>query len=286
MPVTISPAAEIVAIFVQSVFGGLYTATFLHCVRWLAFKDCGYLLRKPIKWPLLVLTSVILTLSITTIFAGFAFPLARLRQDTQLLILLKLVLQPVALMTAILADGMLIYRCWVLYGRRWRFIAFPLLMWLGYIGISALYMYSLILPIIDPKPSQIPQAENIVRMSMLSGYLFTIVINVYTTVFIIYRIWRVAKGNITLNSRRSLHFTMQVIVEFKSWDATIVFAVIGAINYCMIGTGFNLLLIRIAQNKAKPVDVSLSVSTSPFVVVGEMYRVGSTGDVHTQSEIQ
>ncbi|PFH45736.1 hypothetical protein AMATHDRAFT_88683 [Amanita thiersii Skay4041] len=289
----VAPPVEIVAVFVQALFGGVYTATFVHCVRWLAFKDCGYILRTDIRWPLLTLTCVIFVLSMTTIFGGFAMPLITAHHP-QLSELLKLALSPGASLTAILADSILIYRCWVLYDRRWHVVVFPFLMWLGYICVSGVLLYFVLPTIIDPKPSQMPHAATIVRTCILSVYLFTIAVNVYTTTFIVYRIWYVAKQSATRNSKRTLHFAMQVIAEsvalytltsiiclvawlfslrFKNWDATLVFAVFGAINYYMIGITFKyLLLIRTAHQKAKSIDVMLSFSTSQFATAVDVPR--------------
>ncbi|PFH47840.1 hypothetical protein AMATHDRAFT_6372 [Amanita thiersii Skay4041] len=145
-------------------------------------------------------------------------------------------------------------------------------------------MYYTVPPVIDPRPSQLPHVMRMIRTSILASYLFTISLNIYTTAAILYRIWHIAKYSLAPSSRRTLHFAMHVIVEsvllytvssivamimwllslrFPTSSVQLAVAIFSVINYCMIGIAFNLLLIRVAQQRANPLDMSMLASTVP-----------------------
>ena len=46
-----------------AIFFGLYSASFIHCVRWLLFEDDGWKIRKKINWWLLSTTLLVFLLS-------------------------------------------------------------------------------------------------------------------------------------------------------------------------------------------------------------------------------
>ncbi|KAM6489090.1 hypothetical protein JOM56_015502 [Amanita muscaria] len=62
------------------IFLGLYSASLMHCVRWLLFEDEGWRLRKKINWWLVTTTLLVFFLS-TALFGAVAmtaFPCAAL----------------------------------------------------------------------------------------------------------------------------------------------------------------------------------------------------------------
>ena len=56
---------DIIATSTQGLFTGVYFASFLLCIRWLAFSDDGGGVRKGIHWPLLTTTIVLFGFAVT-----------------------------------------------------------------------------------------------------------------------------------------------------------------------------------------------------------------------------
>ncbi|PFH48649.1 hypothetical protein AMATHDRAFT_127121, partial [Amanita thiersii Skay4041] len=128
--------------FVQSLFCGFYITTFIQCVRWLAFSNDGWTLRDNTNRPLLAITCCIFVLTITNLFLFCAIAISFLNQQDHRTGLFKLILAPIETLTIVLADSILIYRCWVVNSRRWRIIVLPITLWLSYICFSVLFIYS------------------------------------------------------------------------------------------------------------------------------------------------
>ena len=57
--------ACIIGLFVQAILYGLYTASFVYCLRWLLLTDEGCTLRKDFNW-LMVVVSMLIFMSQTT----------------------------------------------------------------------------------------------------------------------------------------------------------------------------------------------------------------------------
>jgi hypothetical protein len=65
--------AGIIALSVQSILYGLYTATFVHSIRWLIFDDDGWKLREKMNWFMILITTLIFIFS--TVDLGASVPL-------------------------------------------------------------------------------------------------------------------------------------------------------------------------------------------------------------------
>ncbi|PFH47137.1 hypothetical protein AMATHDRAFT_68350 [Amanita thiersii Skay4041] len=184
-------------------------------------------------------------------------------------ICLRLILGPIETLTVLLADSVLIYRCWVVYSRNWRVIVLPISLWVAYVGFSGLFLYTSAYKTL----SEVPVPYTISRLyqaAIAACYICTIGINTYCTSFIIHRIWRVTRLTTGAASPTSVSFTIQVIAEsgllytitsilgliagmaslgVKNTASRFAAAIFSAINYNMTGIAFNLLLIRVAQKR-------------------------------------
>ncbi|PFH47648.1 hypothetical protein AMATHDRAFT_42804 [Amanita thiersii Skay4041] len=297
--------SEVIPIFVLAVLTGLYIATFLHCIRWLVFNDDELTLRKRFSRLMLIATCLIFTLTIANLVLSILIPLALLRNEMQLFMVFlvssvcapflsppliefqfSLLKAPIEALTSILADVILIYRCWVVYNRNWRVICFPIFMLLAYTCFAVVFNYYSVTILVYSEVTM--GSIKVYRAGIVAAYTCTIVLNIYTTSSIILRIWKVAKESLGRHTRRGLHFTIHVIADsgllytlssiigIITWlytlkntgaAAQLIAAIFSSINYAMVGIAFNLILIRVASQRASSDSTIDSAKTIP-----EMYR--------------
>ncbi|PFH50978.1 hypothetical protein AMATHDRAFT_85447 [Amanita thiersii Skay4041] len=248
------PYAEIGfdALFVQAILYGLYLATFVHSLRWLLFKDEGWTLKGHIDWLILFTTVSLFVISTADIAISFIttrsaqpgnIPLYDLAVNTAAEI--------IECLAAVLVDGILIYRCWMIYARSWVIIAIPLILWLGEIPCMILGIHL---------PGQTSY------IALMSFYCCVIATNLYATSAIVLRIWRATKES--GDTKDDLRFTMRIIIDsglllvLTNLALLIAFifvprtpyaqapqVIISAINFPMSGITFNLVTIRVAQQR-------------------------------------
>ncbi|KAJ7814524.1 hypothetical protein B0H14DRAFT_3477033 [Mycena olivaceomarginata] len=150
--------ARLIALFVSCVLYGILLTTFVPCLRTLLFCASQRFQIKPrheIKFPILAATvlmffvssfsAVISMQDIIDAFIDYDGPGGALEFYGALHTLnhtwthwMPAVEDSVQV---ILGDALLIYRCYVLYGREWRVIALPSLAWMGLVGTSVATSY-------------------------------------------------------------------------------------------------------------------------------------------------
>ncbi|PFH53339.1 hypothetical protein AMATHDRAFT_45608 [Amanita thiersii Skay4041] len=169
---------------------------------------------------------------------------------------------------ATLTDAVLIYRCWVVYAQKYAAVIVPSFVWLGGIGCS------IASTILLGRESSLLTEATFIKVKNLSGvfYVCTIAVNLYATSAIVLRIWRITSRSGNQKSVNSLHSTIRIIVDsgllytlssvalliiWFTWDRTpeteakdLAQVVSSAINSPMPGITFNLILIRVAQQRA------------------------------------
>ncbi|KAF8342389.1 hypothetical protein F5887DRAFT_356498 [Amanita rubescens] len=246
----------LIALTTQSLVTGAYFASFLLCLRWFVFSDDGGTLRKGIKWPLLIITVVLFSLAIgefSIIVHSTEFYISKNRSIDKLYT--TFIGEFIALFSPIVTDGVLVFRCWTVYNRSWRVAILPLLLLLYNLS-SLLMLTSWNFGIRLVTGSVAIQLEGITA----SYYATTIAINIYATSAIILQIWRYSV------SRRLTRFAIRVIAEsgllytliniatccavFLSPDHWFVIAI--GINFPTAGVAYNLILLRVAQNRVEP----------------------------------
>jgi hypothetical protein len=255
----ISPdIAGISALTVQSIFYGLYTATFVHCTRWLIFDDDGWKLRQKMNWIMILMTTLIFIFS--TMNLGTSIPLTfdimPVGYSLPSYFSLNLVNGAFEYATFLVTDGILIYRCWITYGKSWLAISLPLLL----IFANTCCMIF----VISWEAITIRNQNKIYNHLQIEVWHFpavvvalSIAINIYATSAIVWRILRVAKGTGTNPTR--LYNACRTLVESGGlFTATSIANMIAifvqsgfvggitdAINFSMSGIAFNLILIRV-----------------------------------------
>ncbi|PFH46379.1 hypothetical protein AMATHDRAFT_88361 [Amanita thiersii Skay4041] len=260
--------------FVQSLLYGLYIASTVHSLRWLLFVDEGWRLRdvRAIKWPMLAVSSLLFffttadllltilqTLSVAIRGAkGFHTP-----WNTATISIEK--------WTIITADSVLVL-----------IIIFPMLMCIGDVICSIIYTRWSVLR--DRGSSKLP-----IQLGHIQDvfYACTIALNIYATSAITFKIWLVTR--FSAQAGRRLRLTMRIVAESGLLytltsillllslipgigglgDSVIIFqALSDAINFSMIGIAFNLIIIRVAQQRAEEEGAS---SMNPMESMSTMH---------------
>lgn len=204
------------------------------------------------------------------------------------------VLTPVAnsikFITILITDAVLIYRCWVVYAKSWRSVLLPLLLWFSCLVFMALYLYWVTLEVLhgNDAPNMAPRVVRVIQ----AFYSCNIANNVYTTLAIVFRIIRVARGSGSNNSGY-LFFICRTLTESGILFAltslmvfvTVVYpsskpsapSVAEAINFSVAGITFNLILIRAGRHRANPRNTmsSLRVHVSTSTTHDHPYHLPS-----------
>ncbi|KAF9450646.1 hypothetical protein P691DRAFT_700814 [Macrolepiota fuliginosa MF-IS2] len=189
----------------------------------------------------------------------------------------------VANVNVLLADAVLIHRCWVIYGRRKSIIIFPVFIWLGALFCTILQIYLQVAHIKNPKIG--PYSWASVTMTLGPGIVLipfwscTILLNAYSSIVLIRRIYQTSKECRGFASVKHLHLLIRIVAEsgllyfsitlahLVVWFGTNDFAIniISVLNAPIIGIAFDWLLIRIAMNNAAEQETGMGVSTIMFV---------------------
>ncbi|KAF8330642.1 hypothetical protein F5887DRAFT_999715 [Amanita rubescens] len=246
----------IIAMTMQALVTGAYLTSFLMCLRWLVLSDDGGSLRKRINWPIFIITVVLFSLCVTELSIslhvtlliseghGIGNPYATTIADF------------IELFSPIITDGVLIFRCWTVWNKRWGIAVLPILLLLYNVSCLLILTYC-----------NFGNRPGSLRANQLEGikgsyYASTIAINIYATSAIIWQIWRNSLSRrlcrfaipIRVIAESGLLYTLTSIATFcavllspHEW-----FMVVTAINFPTSLIAYNLILIRVAQNRAKP----------------------------------
>ncbi|KAH9475516.1 hypothetical protein JR316_0012631 [Psilocybe cubensis] len=272
------PGQDVQAMFVVALIYGLYLSTLFHCLRWLIFTDEGWKARSRISWTLVTITIAIWVLSTISkvlqligavhVADHASKPSTTTSQEytgSTALPWMSVAICTDSNLTTLLADSVLIYRCWIVYNNSKRVITFPVFLWVGGLMLTGLQAYWQIV-----QSASIAGTWQPVNMQVGPGTILTpfwastILLNSYATIMIVRKISSVSKkSEAGGTSVSALRFTMRVLVEsgalylttaiahFVVWWTPNAFAIsiISDMNLGVTGIAFNLILIRVAQRR-------------------------------------
>ncbi|THG98149.1 hypothetical protein EW026_g4000 [Hermanssonia centrifuga] len=262
-PITV---AQIVALFMESIFYGIYLVTLGHCLKALLCKKDKFIFksRREIKWIMVIVAFLMATFATLDVAFGLRHNLdafiyytgpggatAEFGNITYWVNVMKTV--DYIAQTAI-GDGMLIYRLYIIYNKSWKMVVLPLMLWvtttvcgsgIAWVEVttkhSALLNESSITPWID---------------SFLS---FTLVVNLFVTSLIIGKLWKVRERIVGSSSNpdkwirvmriildSGLMYTLSVVIFFATSIAgnNAQYGVSDVVVQ-IIGITFNLIIIRV-----------------------------------------
>jgi len=255
---------------------GVHLATFVVCVWALLHRSKGN--KRPINWPMLlvaialfVVGSLDIALNLYHVLEAFVFytgsggPTAELDTISNWVNVLR---SSNTFLQTLIADGALIYRCYVIYNRRWIVIALPILIWMADTAVSVVEIYYT--STIDMSTS-LPDASKPQPFAK-SYILLAFVQNVTTTGLIVYRIAKIHSASaryFSTTSRGSggsgmalarvnrilvesallytIFVTLTLIVEFANSNG--VYGV-SSLMVQIAGVQFDLIIIRIGRGIA------------------------------------
>ncbi|KAF8970693.1 hypothetical protein BDZ97DRAFT_57170 [Flammula alnicola] len=272
-----SNTAQLAGLFVEAIVYGIYLTTFGHCLYVLLRKSSGWKRPRDISFGFLFVAVSLFSVGTINLSLGL-FRIIDMENDEgakssgfsgqgwiSIVKLLTMNLQTV------IADGALIGRCWHVYARKWAVILFPLALWTAGFVIMIYAVWT---------ENQFLFHHDDSRMLSIECTIFwvvTIVLNIYTTGMIVFRIWSVDHAARSVHAadsvsscpqsgkmkRRSklqsvlrividsgLIYTMTSFAVFCSQIASSnsVFITTGA-DIMVIGIAFNLIHIRVAHTR-------------------------------------
>ncbi|KAJ6482981.1 hypothetical protein C8R47DRAFT_1133449 [Mycena vitilis] len=284
--------SQLITQFLESIFWGIYVVTFAFCLAALLRTQNRWMRPAEVSKPMLVVTilmgciatfdvclTFLINLNAFVFYNGPGGPKAAFDNTSGWMDIMGTV--DVILQT-VLGDIMLIYRCWIVYGRWWIAITVPVVLAIaGLVCIGLMIFLEVTLPAAS-------QFDSPYKQVVVSTWALTICINVVTTSLILFRIWRVDRLNAGLvgqqtemhSSNGAYHNAKRIIIESGLMYTTIAtatasayisgsnaFAPLSGIDVQMIGIAFNLILIRVYRNRAaecKPGSVRPPASSLRF----------------------
>ncbi|KAM6492172.1 hypothetical protein JOM56_011896 [Amanita muscaria] len=281
-----------------TIFIGLYFASFIHCVRWLLFEDEGWRLRKKINWMLVTTTLLVFFFSIALFCAVVMQTIINVPDVADLDSMLANLRPVLATLDSsviqwsilMVIDSVMIHRCWIVFSKDWFVICFPIVLWCFCLmcAILSAYCYfgmffksnSIAIPVV-----QMCFMESYTPMMPLAFYICNIVINMYTTSVLVYKIWRVATNNAGTNrlyricrilTESGILYTLSSLIFLISWaylnsspDSTqmlytqpgesalflpVGFQIALGLSMFIPGIAFNLIIIRVGEQRANGED--------------------------------
>jgi len=158
-------------------------------------------------------------------------------------------------------DSILLFRCWIVYGRSWLVIFLPIILWLGTTacGIMTVYVEATL-----DNTGQLLNSKSLIPF-ITSMLCLTLVTNVLTTTLIVLRIWGVQRNlkgkqsytNSPLSSllivliESGLMYTLSIIILFGLYMASNngQYGVSNAVVQ-IIGITFNLIITSVDRKEA------------------------------------
>ncbi|KAJ6629582.1 hypothetical protein B0H10DRAFT_1985979 [Mycena sp. CBHHK59/15] len=276
-------------LFLESVFYGVYLVTCGFCAQALFTTQQRLRRCSELNWAMIIVMSTIFAIATVDVvlqffrnlrtFATADGPGDATKDFTNISDPINVVKTATVLFQTVIADGMLIYRCWEVYNRSWFPITLSLLLWLGGVAITGVLFYleitqntHTLLTIVQLKPFG------------AAFWVMTIVVNIITTALIVVRIWRVDRdvGGFRYNSssqsqsvrppsrlqrvirivvESGLMYTVAALITFITFTANSIAVYVATdLIIQVVGIAFNLIIIRSAQ--PNPPDVNLTDSHS------------------------
>ncbi|THG93988.1 hypothetical protein EW026_g7390 [Hermanssonia centrifuga] len=256
--------AQVVALFMESIAYGVYVVTLGIACRVLFFDNQG--MKKRVNWSMVVVVALMAIFSTLDVSLGlrhnldaFIFykgpggPDAEFDNISYWVNVMKTVDTQ---MMSLIGDGMLIYRCFVIFSHKWLIIAFPLLMWLANVACSVMIIFITATLRQDTTISQ----QRLLKPFLYSFFIITIALNLLTTTqrgLPRSRLEKVIRIIIESGMLYTLFVIMTFICELAGSNA--IYGV-SDVLVVVVGISFNLIIIR--------VDSSNNVPNSSYIESG------------------
>ncbi|PCH39048.1 hypothetical protein WOLCODRAFT_141083 [Wolfiporia cocos MD-104 SS10] len=264
--------AQLVALFMQSVTYGIHVATF--CICLLTLFQTSRANNRGFAWPWLVVAVVLFAIGTIDVIFNFYHNLIAFILYTgpggpsvpfgDISNWLSVMRSMWFFLEGISADAVLMYRSWIIYGRKWPVVVPSMILWLA--AISCAIVYTVYISTLDATTS-IPDASKL--KPWLSAYCtITLAVNLLSTALIVWRIGSISKRSSKFFSRNSrtpdgrldLGNINRVIVESAllyttSVAITLITELVGSnalydvsdVSLELAGISFDLIIIRMGK---------------------------------------
>jgi hypothetical protein len=310
--VSIANTDRLLALFIGAIATGIYLCTLFYCIRWLVYTDEGWRIRKKIHWPMLsgtlslfVLSSIHISLAASTSFQAIRDTergIIDTGDDGGRLPWTDLVMCTVSNFCVLIADGFLIYRCWMVCLKSVRIIIFPCFFWIGGFACTILQIYWQVVQTALITSVWTPVNMNVGPGTILTPFWgSTIVVNIYATTTIVYVLWKNAQAqskHSTSTGEIRLVNVMRVIIEsgaiyllitiphFIVWwtTSTLAIVILGWTNLPVVGSAFNLILIRTSRYRVNEGGTDSTEKMGKSVISAIQFS-GPNSTVRTKDDI-
>ncbi|KAM5545449.1 hypothetical protein V8D89_000487 [Ganoderma adspersum] len=263
--------AQIVALFLESLFYGLYLVSFGMCMYTMLTSSQPRRGQRSMFLVVALLLFVFATLDVALLlrhvldaFIWYQGPGGALAEFSDISYWVNVMKTVTYVAQTSIGDVMLIYRCYVVYSRNWMLVAPLCILWLVGIIVSVFWCY-----IEFTLHANALLNTRKLKPFITSTLVITLVLNLIATSLIVYKIWsterstRRAFAGTGLDNTSNLRRAMHIVIEsglLYSVGVVVFFAVYLASNNAqygvsdcvvqIIGIAFNLIIIRIDQGKA------------------------------------
>ncbi|KAH7882636.1 hypothetical protein F5I97DRAFT_1931247 [Phlebopus sp. FC_14] len=256
--------AQIVGLFMECILYGVHLVTLAQCLRSLLWSDAENSFKRKINWRMLTVALLMGLFATLDVALGLRHNLDAFvyytGPDGAAAEFANISKRAGGAPYSMVGDGMLIYRCYLVYDRKWYYAAPSFLLWLGgsSCGVLVIAIYATLhtQSFLDASQAQ---------RYVYSGLSLTLAVNVITTSLIVYRIWSVDRQTAHMRVHRASRlksivriiiesaalYTVSVIVFFCTYVANSNANYGATYNVVqMIGISFNLIIIRVDSGKA------------------------------------
>ncbi|KAF9039228.1 hypothetical protein BJ165DRAFT_374873 [Panaeolus papilionaceus] len=255
----------------RAFFMGIFLVSFFNCLRVLLWSQGWFKPKHAINKTML--TAAMLMFTFASLDVAFhlrhnldAFiaydgdPIDEFLKTSHWLSVMKMVCYVVQ---TFIGDSILLYRCWVVYNKRWLVVVGPVILWLGTTVCGALTVY--VQATLDDTSGALLNVSSLVPF-ITSMLCLTLVINVLTTSLIVHRIWKIRREvryRSTIHSQSPLTSVLIVLIEsglMYTCSIVILFALYMTSNNAqygvsnavvqIIGITFNLIITSVDRGEA------------------------------------
>ncbi|SJL12016.1 uncharacterized protein ARMOST_15433 [Armillaria ostoyae] len=275
---------HITSLFLESTFFGIYLVSFFLCMRYLVWERCPeFELNKRPNWKFIIVTLLLLILTTMHVSCALARTFQTPKSERSWVDVIVSLGIGIAVVTV---DAILIYRCWIIYMKRWIVIALPVLVWTGSIIIT---IYSAV-ERIRSHPQGLPSPDSVQQFSHERYWVIflalTIVQNILTTALIAWRITIVDRQSSQYRIQRKgsrCQRSVRLIVEsgalctFAACLAFITFLsggkfglIAADLEIQLVSIAFNLIIIRSANRSSD--EYGPSPASAGSIRLHELFR--------------
>ncbi|TFK38521.1 hypothetical protein BDQ12DRAFT_582127, partial [Crucibulum laeve] len=193
--------AQLWGLFLESIAYGIYLVTVAYCAQALLRSSAGWKRLDEINWSMVIVAILLFCLASLDLMFGFYNNLkafitfgnikdGALNEFTDISSWVNVMKSVTLVVQTMIGDGILVYRCWVVYNKSWLLTGFSFILWLGgvFCTIYIIYIESTL------------HTKALVNSSKLAPVItafwsITISLNIITTALLVARIWKADRDN-------------------------------------------------------------------------------------------